>query len=99
MDKQTNSITLESPVKRGEQTIESVTLTKPKAGALRGITLTDLLQMDAGAIIKVVPRISSPLLTEQDMAQLDPADLVQFGMAVADFLLPKAARGEASPAE
>lgn len=32
-----NVITLENPVKRGEQVIEQVTLMKPNAGTLRGV--------------------------------------------------------------
>lgn len=97
METKTKTITLETPIKRGEQEITSVELRKPKSGALRGLNLAELLNMDAAQLIKAVPRISTPTLTEQDMAQLDPADLVQCGMAVADFLLPKAARVEVSP--
>lgn len=32
-----NVITLDNPVKRGEQVIEQVTLMKPNAGTLRGV--------------------------------------------------------------
>ncbi|MRR50803.1 MAG: phage tail assembly protein [Rhodocyclaceae bacterium] len=84
------TITLEEPIQRGETTIASVELRRPKAGELRGVNLTDLLQMDVSAIIKVVPRISTPMLTDADVANLDPADLTQMGSAVASFLLPKA---------
>ncbi len=34
-----NVITLDNPVKRGEQVIEQVTLMKPNAGTLRGVSL------------------------------------------------------------
>lgn len=94
---ETKTITLEVPLKRDEQEITTFALRKPKSGGLRGLSLTELLQMDTSALIKLVPRISNPILTEQDVAQLVPADLVQIGMAVSDFLLPKAVRGEASP--
>jgi hypothetical protein len=40
----------------------------------------------------VLPRISSPTLTEFDVREMDPADLVQLGVAFADFLLPNRAR-------
>lgn len=85
-------ITLDEPLKRGDQTITAITLRKPAAGELRGIALTDLLQLDVMALQKVLPRISSPTLTEQDVMKMDPADLVQLGGAVAGFLLPKAAK-------
>lgn len=91
------TITLDTPIKRGETEITSVVLRKPAAGELRGVTLTDLLQMDVAALSRVLPRITSPTLTEADVNGMDPADLTQMGSAVAGFLLPKAALAESSP--
>ncbi len=85
------TITLEQPIKRGETEIASVELRKPAAGELRGLNLTDLLQMDVVSLQRVLPRISAPTLTEAEVAALDPADLMQMGAVVAGFLLPKAA--------
>ncbi|QDQ29449.1 phage tail assembly protein [Chitinimonas arctica] len=84
------AIALDTPIQRGEQTITDVMLRKPRSGELRGLTLNDLLHMEAGALIKLIPRISTPMLTETDMNRLDPADLTQMGTAVAGFLLPRA---------
>lgn len=91
----TKTITLDTPIKRGDNDIATIALRKPASGELRGVTLTDLLQMDVAALSKVVPRISEPSLTEADLARMDPADLVQIGGVVAGFLLPKAALAEA----
>ena len=85
-------ITLDHPIKRGETEITSVDLRKPSSGELRGLNLTDLLQMDVAALQRVLPRISTPTLTESEVAALDPADLFQLGTMVAGFLLPKAAQ-------
>lgn len=90
-------ITLDTPLTRGEQTITAITIRKPAAGELRGVKLVDLLQMDVAALTLVLPRVTTPTLTAQDVARLDPADLVQLGTAVSDFLLPKAARADLSP--
>ncbi|MGH8077877.1 MAG: phage tail assembly protein [Lysobacter sp.] len=87
-----NVITLETPIVRGDQSIEKITLRKPSAGELRGVALSDLLQMDVAALQTVLPRITSPTLTTSDVAKLDPADLVQLAGVVVGFLLPKAAR-------
>lgn len=84
-------IILDTPIKRGESEITELALRKPAAGELRGVTLTDLLQMDVAALTKVVPRISEPALTEAEVARMDPADLVQIGGVVTGFLLPKSA--------
>ena len=91
-----NTIILDSPIKRGSSEINEVTLRKPMAGELRGVTLTDLLQMDVLALRKVLPRITNPTLTEHEIGQMDPADLVQLATLVTGFLLPKSAKADAS---
>lgn len=93
----TTTITLETPIQRGTQTIEAVTLRKPNAGELRGCHLFDLARMDVAALQTVLPRITQPMLTKVDVANMDPADLWQMGTEVSDFLLPKALK-EPSPA-
>lgn len=87
-----NTVTLDTPIVRGAQTITKITLRKPKAGELRGTSLNSLVNLDIDSLGKVLPRISSPMLTEFDVREMDPADLVQLGVAFADFLLPNRAR-------
>lgn len=99
MKQNPNTITLDQPIKRGDAEITSVELRRPASGELRGLNLTDLLQMDVAALQRVLPRITTPTLTEQEIAALDPADLLQLGSTVAGFLLPKAAKQAASPTE
>ena len=83
------TVTLDSPIQRGEQTISEIVVRKPVAGQLRGLNMTDILQMDINALSKLLPRITSPALTEVDISGMDPADLMQLGQEVAAFLLPK----------
>lgn len=90
----TEEITLDSPIQRGEKTIEKIFLRKPSSGELRGLALSDVLQLQVDALVKLTPRLSSPALTEPEMRNLDPADLVQIGGAIAGFLLTKRAKGE-----
>ncbi|WP_296250330.1 phage tail assembly protein [Pseudomonas sp. UBA4194] len=89
-------IDLDTPIKRGTVEITEVTLRKPMAGELRGTSLSDLLQMDVLALRKVLPRITAPALTDHEIGQMDPADLVQMATAVTGFLLPKSAKVDAS---
>lgn len=84
-----NTVALDTPIKRGGQEITRITLRKPSAGELRGLSLTEVLQLDVGSLQRLLPRISDPVLTEHDVAQLDPADLVQLGGVAVGFLLPK----------
>lgn len=85
-------IELESPIRRGDQVISSLSLRKPDAGTLRGIKLADLLQLDVGALTTLLPRISTPTLTAADAAKLDPVDLVAIATEVSNFFLTKAQR-------
>lgn len=87
-----NTVTLDTPIVRGAQTITEITLRKPKSGELRGTSLNALVNLDIDALSKVLPRIAMPMLTEFDVREMDPADLVQLGVAFADFLLPNRAR-------
>lgn len=89
-------ITLDTPIVRGSTEITEVTLRKPVSGELRGVTLTDLLQMDVLALRKVLPRITTPTLNDHEIGNMDPADLVQMATEVAGFLLPKSAKVDAS---
>lgn len=95
----TETVKLDTPIKRGEQRITEVTLRKPNSGELRGVNLTDLLQMNVDAITVVLPRISTPTILKEDVRTMDPADLVQIGGKVAGFLLPKAMRAETDSPE
>lgn len=90
------TVALDGHIVRGEQIIESLTLRKPMSGELRGVSLVELMNLDVSALRKVLPRITSPALTDIEIGRMDPADLVQCGVAVAGFLLQKSAKAEAS---
>ncbi|QNH50180.1 phage tail assembly protein [Acinetobacter venetianus] len=73
--------------KRGESTIKEVTIRKPKTGALRGLTLSDLLQLDVNAIATLTPRITSPTMSTNDVYDLDPSDLTKIGKEIISFFV------------
>lgn len=90
------TVPLDSPIQRGEQTITEILVRKPMAGELRGVALQDLLHMDVLALRRVLPRITIPTLTENEISRMDPADLTQLGVAVTGFLVQKRFKEEAS---
>ena len=90
------AVPLDSPIQRGEQSITEVIVRKPMSGELRGVALQDLLNMDVLALRKVLPRISIPSLTDHEIGRMDPADLLQLGVAVTGFLVQKRFKEEAS---
>lgn len=87
-----HTVTLDNPVMRGEQNIGEVTVFKPTAGTLRGVSLASLAGSDVDALIKVLPRMTYPALTEHEITRLDASDLMQFAAEVVGFLSPSSAR-------
>jgi len=90
-----NVVVLDEPIVRGTTTITQVELRKPMSGELRGVTLSDLLNLDVNALRKVLPRITTPTLTDIEVGRMDPADLLEIGGKVASFLLRKSVKAEA----
>lgn len=91
------TVILDEPLTRGTNQITEVQIRKPNAGELRGVSLIELGHLDVTTLQRVLPRITTPTLTTQDVANLDPADLLSLGAEVAYFLVKKADRQEASP--
>jgi len=91
----TQEITLETPIQRGETTIQTITLHKPTAGHLRGTGIRAVLDMDVDTIVTLAPRISDPKITDAEARKLELSDLMQMGVAIASFFMPKAALAEA----
>lgn len=96
--KNETTVVLDTPVKRGDTTITEIVLRKPQSGALRGLRLHAIMEMDVTAMMTVIPRISTPALTQQEMAELDPADLSALALEVVAFLLPKSVLSGSLPA-
>jgi hypothetical protein len=95
------TIELDHPFSRGDVTISSVGVRQPAGtGWLKNVKLFDLMQFDVAALTTVLPRITDPALTEQEIrTKLHPADLFQIGSAVVNFLLPKSALTDELPPE
>lgn len=89
-------VPLQHPVKRGETEISSVSLRKPKAGELRGLTLQALGQSDVASLITLIPRISDPSLTQPEVEALEVVDLTAIGSVVFDFFLTADQRSKIS---
>ena len=94
----TAEVTLDQPIKRGEgekaQEIAKLTLRKPDAGAMRGLGMLALLQMDAATVRKILPRIAMPHITDAEAQALDVADVCECATEIASFLVTR--RNEAA---
>lgn len=85
----TRTVPLDHPIARGETTITSLQLRKPGAGELRGLTLADLARLDVDAILKLLPRITTPALTPLEASQLSMEDLFACSTEIGAFLLKR----------
>ncbi|MGN7971485.1 phage tail assembly protein [Serratia sp. 22264] len=86
-----NTVTLDSPIKRGETLIAEVQVMKPTAGTLRGVGLAAVANADVDALLVILPRVTVPNLTKEECARLDLPDLVALAGQVVGFLSPKLA--------
>lgn len=81
---------LNQPIIRKDETITDVTVLEPSSGALRGIKLTQLLQMDVTTINVLLPRITQPALLPDEVAALKPVDLMKLANEVISFFIDPA---------
>lgn len=83
------TVALDNPIRRGETIIDTLQLRKPGAGELRGLAIADLARLDVSAILKVLPRITTPPISPEEAASLSIEDLFACSTEVGDFLLQK----------
>lgn len=88
-------VDFDTPLKRGETVIDRVTLRRPLGGALRGVKLVDLYNLDVVAVSKVLPRISEPVITEAEYLTMEAPDCAAIAGEIVAFLLTKKQRDEA----
>ena len=84
------TVTLATPIVRGETTIATLNLRKPRAGELRGLSMQDVLTSDASALLKLIPRISDPPLTQNEADDLEVNDFSEIAGAIRGFFMTKA---------
>lgn len=90
------TIALDAPIilGGGEQTIDRITVRKPHAGEMRGLSMFEIMRMDTDSIVKLLPRISTPQIHKIMADELDPADLANIGKCIAGFFSGKKQRAE-----
>lgn len=90
------TVELEEPILMGNIRISSIDIRKPSVHALKGIRVADILNGDVSSICSLLPKVSTPALTQAQVNELEPADIVQLGAAIIYFLQPKSVRAELS---
>ena len=82
-----NSVKLSEPVTIDGNEVTEINLRKPRAGEMRGMKLTDVLQMDTMTMIKLLPRISSPPLSEAQVANMEVEDFTDLASKTVLFFV------------
>ena len=90
-------IALETPLKRGDQLIDTITLRKPQTGELHGLNLSDILQSSISALHLLLPRITTPNLSKLEVGLLDLVDLAKIAGEIVAFFMSK--KDHAAPSQ
>lgn len=91
-DKDQAVVILDEPIQRGKTEIKEVVIRKPNSGTLRGVRLVALMEMDVDSMMVILPRITIPALTKQEIIVMAPGDLISMAGEVVSFLLPNSVR-------
>ncbi len=85
-----NEFILKNPIKRGDTTITTLKVNEPNAGSLRGVSLSDIIELQVDAIIKIAPRVITPLITQDEVNSFCGPDLMAYGLKLASVMSPAA---------
>lgn len=89
------TVKLERPLKRAGGDITEVQIRRPMPGDLRRCKLGELMQLDVDTMIRVLPRITMPILTEAEVSNMHGADFLELASEVAAYFLTDQAKEEA----
>lgn len=95
-----DGVQLNTPITRGKTKITEVTITPvlKQAGSLRGLKVYDVLTSNYDALAILLPRVTAPALTADEIARMDTWDFCQLANAVVDFLQPPSEQSETDTA-
>jgi hypothetical protein len=83
-----NRVILKQPLlEQGQDPITEVVVLKPTVGALRGLQLAMVQMQDVNALAKLLPRITAPALTTDQVFALDTADFAALANVVSLFFM------------
>lgn len=87
-NQKTKPIKLDTGFKLGGVTITELILIKPNTGHCRGLNLKDVLSFDINALATLLPRITSPAMSAQNVYELELMDTLKFAEEIGNFLSP-----------
>lgn len=82
----TKNITLVDGFKRGDGIVKKITLVKPNTGHCRGLSLKAVLNFEIDALATLLPRITIPAMTSDDVYKLELMDTLKIAEGITHFL-------------
>ena len=82
----TKNVLLDSGFKRGDDQVKEITLVKPNTGHCRGLSLKDVLSFEINALAVLLPRITLPAMTSQEVYTLELMDTLKIAEGITGFL-------------
>ncbi|HAX5207846.1 TPA: phage tail protein [Escherichia coli] len=81
-------VKLTRPIERGGEKITYVEITGAieQAGSLRGLSLTDVLNLKTDTMFTLLPRVTSPRLDEVTLKKMLSRDFIQLCGAAVNFM-------------
>ena len=84
-----NIVTLDSPIKRGEHEIEALTIVAPRIEVMRKFSMLDLIRMETNTILNILPFVTKERLQKHEIEQIGMPDLLEIGVKIAAFFQKK----------
>ena len=82
----TKNVPLDFGFKRGDDQVKEITLVKPNTGHCRGLSLKNVLSFEIDSLAVLLPRITLPAMTTQDVYALELMDTLKIAEGIAGFL-------------
>ena len=82
----TKVIELKDGFQRVNQIVKEITLVKPNTGHCRGLSLKDVLSFEINALAVLLPRITLPAMTAQEVYSLELMDTLKIAEGITGFL-------------
>jgi hypothetical protein len=83
----TEKLRLSAPIMRGEQAITELTLRKPKAGELRGLSMQELMNARVSSTLDILPRITMPPITQEEADNMEVEDVANASGIIIGFFM------------
>ena len=81
------TLRLTTPILRGEQEVTELTLRKPKAGELRGLSIQELMNARVTSTLDILPRITVPPISQHEADNLEVEDLAAASGIIIGFFM------------